>query len=173
MIVPDALRDRNCTRAGSDESLSDLEDFKCFALEYIPSITITAANIILPFVFTSIIAFERYSSRKELAINLTRCVFIRLASLVIAFLSIFFVIRCDYALGCLDNQGNLDVITDDRNCSLSQNEITMQACSNRGLNEAKCPKYTCWETFLGQQFYKLTMTDFIVQASMTFLPDII
>lgn len=31
------------------------------------------------------------------------------------------------------------------------------------------PRYDCWETYVGQQFYKLIVTDFAVQFLMTFL----
>lgn len=35
-----------------------------------------------------------------------------------------------------------------------------------------CAKPICWETFLGQQFYKLTMVDFAVQSFLIFFVDL-
>jgi len=60
----------------------------CFFLQYLPSINVTLINIILPLIFGFIIQYEQYSESTELFLNLSRCVILRLASLVTALVSL-------------------------------------------------------------------------------------
>jgi hypothetical protein len=66
-----------------------LNIFSCFHIEYLPSITVTGGNIIIPFMFTMLISLEKYSNKNsELFLNLSRCISLRLASLLVTLLSI-------------------------------------------------------------------------------------
>ncbi|KAJ1131529.1 hypothetical protein NDU88_009865 [Pleurodeles waltl] len=100
---------------------------------YLPSIAITAANFILPMLFGIIIQFEKYPLTTEIKLTLLRCVFLRLASLVILLFSLWQQITCD---------GSKD---DTR-------------CVPCGYNHDQFP---CWETRLGQEMYKLLVFDFL------------
>ena len=54
-----------------------------------PSITVTAGNIFIPFFFTILIGYEKYSNKNsELFLNLARCISLRLASLLVTLLSL-------------------------------------------------------------------------------------
>ena len=56
--------------------------------EYLPSFTVTGGNLLLPFLFTILIGMENYTNKNmELFFNLSRCISLRLASLLVALLS--------------------------------------------------------------------------------------
>ena len=56
--------------------------------EYLPSFTVTGGNLLLPFIFTILIRMENYSNKNmELFFNLSRCIALKLASLMVALLS--------------------------------------------------------------------------------------
>ena len=95
------------------EALTTLDGLVCLAIEYLPSSVVIASNVILPALFTKLIVYERYfvsqtkfrkyiffifryNTDTELVVNLTRCIFLRLASLAIAFYTVYFTVRCDY-----------------------------------------------------------------------------
>ena len=54
----------------------------------------------------------------------------------------------------------------------------MESCSNvrltspPGYDDHFCYKPMCWETYVGQQFYKLTVMDFIIQILLVFFFDL-
>nr|XP_015211919.1 PREDICTED: transmembrane channel-like protein 8 [Lepisosteus oculatus] len=50
-------------------------------MEYLPSITITLINFLLPFIFCKIVKFEDYSVANKVNITLVRSIFLKLASL--------------------------------------------------------------------------------------------
>ncbi|XP_071813484.1 transmembrane channel-like protein 7 isoform X2 [Apostichopus japonicus] len=99
-------------------------------ISFLPSIMITVLNGIIPVVFNVMVKFEDYSPQFEIGITLLRTVFLRLASLVILIFSIF---------------GQV-------NCSGSARDEECRFCTTSGLR--------CWETSVGQEFYKLALTDF-------------
>ena len=67
-IIPDLLESHNC----QNNLESSFENFECFAFEYLPSFTITFFNVVLPFVFTYLVIYERYATNTELIVNLSR-----------------------------------------------------------------------------------------------------
>ncbi|XP_070581089.1 transmembrane channel-like protein 7 isoform X2 [Ptychodera flava] len=109
------------------------DDILLFLISYLPSITISALNIVVPLIFASLIRFEDYSPEFEVKFTLVRTVFLRLASLAVLIASIYPQIVCD--------------VSDQDTCGV---------CQPSNLQ--------CWETYVGQEMYKLAITDFFVVA---------
>ncbi|NXV76869.1 TMC7 protein, partial [Atlantisia rogersi] len=65
-------------------------------VQYLPSIVITLANFIAPQIFSILIRFEDYSPAFEIRLTLLRCVFVRLANIVVLLFSLWSQISsCD------------------------------------------------------------------------------
>ena len=73
-------------------------------IEYSPSIFITVFNFFLPMLFIVLVSYERLEAGRELISILFWRFFLRLFSLVIAFVAVYNVVSCDYALGCEDDK---------------------------------------------------------------------
>ena len=159
--APELLTNEKCAHTNFEGIGSiDSTTIKCLMIEYLPSIVVTVANLTIPFFFTVIIEYEKYEANTKLSLNLARCIFLRLASLLITLASLLSKVNCNYARGCLAN-GTFNVTND-----CPDPGIAYQACSNVNLaSGADCEKPLCWETYVGQQFYKLTLVDLIVQVS--------
>ncbi|NXP50103.1 TMC7 protein, partial [Heliornis fulica] len=65
-------------------------------VQYLPSIVITMANFIAPQIFSFLIRYEDYSPAFEIRLTLMRCVFVRLANIVVLLFSLWSQISyCD------------------------------------------------------------------------------
>uniref|UniRef100_A0A8C6WK03 Transmembrane channel-like protein n=1 Tax=Neogobius melanostomus TaxID=47308 RepID=A0A8C6WK03_9GOBI len=109
--------------------------------EYLPSIVITAANFIVPMLNDQLAPFERYSPSITIILALFRAVFLRLVSLISVLFSLWRQITCD------NN-------TEAANCETCQYNVKT---------------YQCWETRVGQEMYKLTIFDLLINLAMLIL----
>lgn len=110
---------------------------------YLPSIIITAANFLLPLLFTISIKWEKYILSVEIRLTLVRCVFLRLASLGMLLYSLWNNITCGG--------------TEDKT-----------PCEMCGYNYIE---NKCWETRVGQEMYKLLIFDFLTVLVVILLVD--
>ncbi|XP_053562020.1 transmembrane channel-like protein 8 [Bombina bombina] len=102
-----------------------------FMTQYLSPIVISLVLMILPPIFKLLVRFEGQSPSDEITLTLIRCVFLRLGTLAIFLFSLGQKILC---LGSSESY-----------------------CTTCGYNT----NYECWETTVGQEFYKLSMFHFI------------
>ncbi|KAL3876100.1 hypothetical protein ACJMK2_033978 [Sinanodonta woodiana] len=121
-----------------------LSEIVALIVQYIPTITITILNFIIPILFQKIVVLEKYSSRAEINITLARSIILRLASLVV-------LVGTLYRLLIL---GSADFKTCGNN---KWADSTNSTSATKG-------SIKCWETYVGQQIYKLVLLDLIVEV---------
>ncbi|XP_067673750.1 transmembrane channel-like protein 7 isoform X2 [Haliotis asinina] len=117
--------------------------------QYLPSLAITVLNFLVPLMFSKVVIVEDYGGSFELKITLFRTVLLRLASLGVLILSLYIQL-----LG--GDNDSMDSICGNKRWSASN-----------GSNFS--PSIKCWETYVGQQFYKLALLDFVTVVLLTFL----
>lgn len=108
--------------------------------EFLPYICIVALNLIVPFFFRYLVALEHYSPLFVIRLTLFRIVFLRLASLIVLLTTFNAIVS---------------------------GELTENGCARKSNRNPVRETY-CWETFVGQQFFKLYLTDIFTQFFVTF-----
>ncbi|CAN8191819.1 unnamed protein product [Coccothraustes coccothraustes] len=76
----------------SQENSNDIDNANSqinLLVQYLPSMVITLANFIGPLIFAFLIKFEEYTPAFEIKLTLLRCVFVRLASIVVLLFSLW------------------------------------------------------------------------------------
>ncbi|XP_051261441.1 transmembrane channel-like protein 7 [Dicentrarchus labrax] len=109
--------------------------------EYLPSIVITAGNFLVPLMCDQIALIERYAPSTTVIVALLRAVFLRLVSLGVLLFTLWRQITCD---------GN----TESAECKLCEYNYNF---------------YPCWETRVGQEMYKLTLFDLLINIAVLVL----
>ncbi|XP_031155301.1 transmembrane channel-like protein 7 [Sander lucioperca] len=102
--------------------------------QYLPSIVITAGNFLVPLLCDQIALIERYAPSTTVIVALLRAVFLRLVSLGVLLFTLWSQITC---------AGD----TKKKDCTLCQYNYKL---------------YPCWETRVGQEMYKLTLFDLLI-----------
>ncbi|KAI0241788.1 Transmembrane channel-like protein 7 [Lamellibrachia satsuma] len=111
-------------------------------ISFMTSFTITALNSIVPIVFKKLVTWEGYSFAIEVNFTLGRTVFLKLASLIVLVYTIYVDINCSPK--------------DDCNVGI-------------GKPDGKCSELRCWETLVGQEFYKLVLVDVFAVVAIVLL----
>ncbi|XP_013776355.1 transmembrane channel-like protein 7 isoform X2 [Limulus polyphemus] len=128
-----------------EKSGEDNEGFLAVVIQLLPSLTITGLSLVVPTMFGKMVTFEEYSKDFEIKITLIRTVFLRLASIGILIYSFHHQISCS--------------------------GVSLDSCK-QGINSLGCKKPMCWETYIGQQLYKLVLMDFLVAVFKTFVVEL-
>ncbi|KAL8593138.1 hypothetical protein ACOMHN_009793 [Nucella lapillus] len=136
-------------------------------IQFLPSVTITILNTVIPEIFNILVTLEDYRPAFELKITLMRTVFVRLSSLGVLTLSLYYTLlwsgnrktfHCPEE-GKTDSTccGNLDWPGSPVKLHLDDKD-----------NQRGASSVLCWETYVGQQFYKLAVVDFAALMALTF-----
>ncbi|XP_056235862.1 transmembrane channel-like protein 7 [Seriola aureovittata] len=123
------------------QKMSEEQGILGLIIEYLPSIVITAGNFVVPLLCDQIALVERYSPSTTIIVALLRAVFLRLVSLGVILFTLWSQITCE---------GN----TSSGDCELCQYSHKV---------------YPCWETRVGQEMYKLTLFDFLINIAVLVL----
>uniref|UniRef100_A0A3B4U1V4 Transmembrane channel-like protein n=1 Tax=Seriola dumerili TaxID=41447 RepID=A0A3B4U1V4_SERDU len=123
------------------QKMSEEQGILGLIIEYLPSIVITAGNFMVPLLCDQIALVERYSPSTTIIVALLRAVFLRLVSLGVILFTLWSQITCE---------GN----TSSGDCELCQYSHRV---------------YPCWETRVGQEMYKLTLFDFLINIAVLVL----
>ncbi|XP_060620361.2 transmembrane channel-like protein 8 [Anolis sagrei] len=108
--------------------------------QYLPPVTISIANVLLPFLFHLLVQLENYSPNTKVNVTLVRCVILNLSSLGM------FLFFLGHKVLCVGNSSAVQ-------------------CQTCGYNQL----YQCWETHIGQEMYKMTIFSFLTTLASAFL----
>ena len=114
------------------------KQFEILFYEFLPYVIIVTFNLLVPILFNYLIQFEQYSPLFVIKMNLFRTVGLRLSSLAVLISRFYYLIS-------------------------SRNDKSNVECFNVDYGTPQC-----WETFIGQQFYKLFIVDFVTHIFVTF-----
>ncbi|XP_069808332.1 transmembrane channel-like protein 8 isoform X2 [Dendropsophus ebraccatus] len=115
----------------SDDIKRSSDPFLSLVTQYLVPIVISLVLLILPYFFMFMVKFEGLSPSAEITSTLIRCVILRLGILTMVLFSLGQKILC---LGG-----------------------SKTSCENCGYNT----QFQCWETSVGQEFYKLSIYHFL------------
>ena len=119
-----------------------------------------------------LIEYEDYEANTKLKLNIGRCIILRLFSLAIALLAIYGNVGCENTQGCFNEKTrkwNNEAWNNENyneKCPVDD-ESLYKSCTNVGILNLEikdCDRPICWETYVGQQFYILTLLDLAVQV---------
>eukprot|EP00731_Ephydatia_muelleri_P025330 Em0017g413a len=130
--------------AATANSWKQLVAQKLNAIGLIVPILIIASIIILPIIFHVIAGFEQYKTQSgHEKMTLIRSSFVRISTLLIYIIAAFSAIEC------------------------TQSKDIQLAALNTFKNNTTYCLGSCWETFIGQQFYNLQILEFLFIAIFT------
>ncbi|XP_059152885.1 transmembrane channel-like protein 7 isoform X2 [Physella acuta] len=138
-----------------------LSDILYLLLNYLPSIVISFLNVAVPEIFLALSAVEEYSHSFATHITIVRAVFLRLSSVWVLITSVYYRLQQKARKPYDCPQENKVNVT--RCCG---NTLWESAWENDKQERGMVP---CWESYVGQQFYKLCITDFISVTMIVFV----
>ena len=134
----------------------------------INSFTIVILNFVLQFIFPFFARYERFRLQSnELKMTLVRSVLIRLASLIVLTLTLF-VSYLFIQAGIGDTSTNETKFNPQEIARF----INIPLGTNLSIESFQCDTFTCWETYFGQEFYRLAITNFVFAIFTTLFPEI-
>lgn len=138
------------------------------ALSYLPSFTVTALYLLAGLLFELIVKLESYSREVTMTVTIVRAAALRVASLVLLFATFFADSWTCKDAPSVDGSFNSTMLAD-RNVSIdAAAQISPRVCGNCRATDGRQQTY-CWETYVGQQLYKLVIVDFLMVLVSVFL----
>lgn len=122
----------------------ELNEIVALIVQYLPYLTITILNFLIPLVFSRLVILEDYPHNVALILTLARSICFRLASLAVLMFSLY------------------RLLISDANPDAGQ-------CGNRRWSDTSFTargSIKCWESYFGQQIYKLVLLDLIVETAI-------
>uniref|UniRef100_A0A6E8W3V8 TMC domain-containing protein n=3 Tax=Anopheles coluzzii TaxID=1518534 RepID=A0A6E8W3V8_ANOCL len=160
------------------ERLSLEEKLRVLFYEFLPYLAIVCMNLVVPQLFNYLVQYEKYSPLFVIKISLFRTVFLRLSSLAVLLSRFYFLItpmnlpEANASLVANLTASTISVLGTlllDRQSPVSEAQTQQQQLQlpTQCYDEQNgAPQ--CWETFVGQQFYKLFIVDFATHFLVTF-----
>lgn len=133
----------------SAELKSLYSGFVKILISYAPSLTLTVLNMLLPNLFSSLSRFEDLKPATRLTMALIRSVVVRLAGLAVLVFTLYTQVTC----------------------AGDSSAESVDECNVHGAGSDTCPQLYCWETYVGQQFYKLVLMQLFVTLGVTLFVD--
>ncbi|EAA00457.3 AGAP012019-PA [Anopheles gambiae str. PEST] len=158
------------------ERLSLEEKLRVLFYEFLPYLAIVCMNLVVPQLFNYLVQYEKYSPLFVIKISLFRTVFLRLSSLAVLLSRFYFLItpmnlpEANASLVANLTATTISVLGTlllDRQSPVAEAQTQQQQLPTQCYDEQNgAPQ--CWETFVGQQFYKLFIVDFATHFLVTF-----
>lgn len=122
----------------------ELNEIVALIVQYLPYLTITVLNFLIPIVFQKIVVLEDYPHNVALTLTLARSICLRLLSLAVLMFTLYRLL-------------------------ISEADPDAGQCGNRRWSESEFNargSIKCWESYFGQQIYKLVLLDLIVETAI-------
>ncbi|GBM55643.1 Transmembrane channel-like protein 7 [Araneus ventricosus] len=116
--------------------------FRTLIIQYLPPFTVTSISAVSPMFFNFLISFEKYQGQTEVNISLIRNVFLSLSSVIVLVNTFHREVTCTPKDVCGAGKG------------------------------ADCKTPVCWETYVGQQLYKLNLSQLFAIVASFVLVDV-
>ncbi|GIY75735.1 transmembrane channel-like protein 7 [Caerostris darwini] len=116
--------------------------FRTLVIQYLPPFTVLSISIVSPVFFSFLVSFEKYHAQTEVNVSLIRNAFLSLSSVIVL-------------------------------VNAFHQEVTCEPKDICGAGKAPdCNTPGCWETYVGQQLYKLNLSQLFVIIAIFVLVDV-
>ncbi|XP_005112282.2 transmembrane channel-like protein 7 [Aplysia californica] len=133
-------------------------------IQYLPSIIISVLNFFIPEIFLKLAEVEEYSNNFTTRITIVRAVFLRLSMVGVLIVSLYYQLQYERertSYTCPEEENFFPNVT--RCCGNPMWKIPDSP------TEDEKGTVKCWESYVGQQFYKLAVADFAAVTLATLL----
>ncbi|CAG5118133.1 unnamed protein product, partial [Candidula unifasciata] len=132
-----------------ENETENLNEVLLLLISYLPSIVISLLNIVVPEIFLVLSNLEEYTHSFATHITIVRAVFLRLASVWVLIVSLYYRL--------LNKTNKLPFPCPEEGIL---NATNIRCCGNT-LWATGTEPVKCWENYVGKEFYKLGIFDFI------------